>query len=168
LVDKLVCKSIQSQLEKTIVKYTFAKNIIMIVAIASDHAGFELKEKLKAHFSQISFHDFGTHSTDSMDYPDVAHPLATFVETEKCLGVLICGSGNGVNITANKHQGVRSALCWTAEIASLAKQHNDANVIAIPARFVSAELAIAMVDAFLNTPFEGGRHQTRVNKIFAS
>ena len=120
---------------------------------------------MKAHFSKISFQDFGTHSAESMDYPDVAHPLASFVEREKCLGILICGSGNGVNITANKHQGVRSALCWTVEIASLAKQHNDANVIAIPARFVSVELALAMVDTFLSTSFEGGRHQTRVDKI---
>ena len=137
----------------------------MIVAIASDHAGFELKEKMKSHFSKINFQDFGTHSAESMDYPDVAHPLASFVEREKCLGILICGSGNGVNITANKHQGIRSALCWTVEIASLAKQHNDANVIAIPARFVSVELALAMVDTFLSTSFEGGRHQTRVDKI---
>ena len=139
----------------------------MIVAIASDHAGFDLKEKLKSHFSTIEFKDFGTHSTDSMDYPDVAHPLATCVEKENVLGVLICGSGNGVNITANKHAGIRSALCWTTEIASLARQHNNANVIAIPARFVSAELAIEMVDAFLKTPFEGGRHQVRVDKISA-
>jgi ribose 5-phosphate isomerase B len=146
-------------------KYTFAKKNLMIVAIASDHAGFELKEKMKSHFSKINFQDFGTHSAESMDYPDVAHPLASFVEREKCLGILICGSGNGVNITANKHQGIRSALCWTVEIASLAKQHNDANVIAIPARFVSVELALAMVDTFLSTSFEGGRHQTRVDKI---
>jgi ribose 5-phosphate isomerase B len=140
---------------------------MMKVAIASDHAGFELKEKLKTHFSHIEFNDFGTHSTDSMDYPDVAHPLASFVESENVLGVLICGSGNGVNITANKHTGVRSALCWATEIATLARQHNNANVIALPARFISTELAIEMVNAFLNTPFEGGRHQLRVDKISA-
>jgi len=137
----------------------------MIVAIAADHAGFELKEIVKKHFTNIVFHDFGTNSMQSMDYPDVAHPLATFVETHNVMGILICGSGNGVNITANKHIGIRSALCWTPEIASLARQHNNANVIAIPARFVTENVAIEMIQTFLNTDFEGGRHQTRVAKI---
>ena len=137
----------------------------MNIAIAADHAGFELKELVKKYFSEHTFKDFGTNSTASMDYPDVAHPLATFVEENKCMGILICGSGNGVNITANKHAGIRSALCWTTEIAELARLHNDANVIAIPARFVNTELAIEIISTFLNTAFEGGRHQTRVSKI---
>ncbi|HNV52958.1 MAG TPA: RpiB/LacA/LacB family sugar-phosphate isomerase, partial [Tenuifilaceae bacterium] len=110
--------------------------------------------------------DFGTHSEESVDYPDFAHPLAFAVEKgEYDLGFIFCGSGNGVSITANKHQGVRSALCWTAEIASLARQHNDANVCAIPARFVSVSDAKHIVKAFLDSKFEGGRHQRRVEKI---
>ena len=137
----------------------------MNIAIAADHAGFELKELVKKHFNQHSFQDFGTNNTASMDYPDVAHPLASYVEENNCLGILICGSGNGVNITANKHVGIRSALCWNIEIAELARLHNNANVIAIPARFVSTQIAFDMIDKFLNTTFEGGRHQTRVEKI---
>ena len=137
----------------------------MNIAIAADHAGYDLKEKIKSHFIQFTFMDFGTHSSESMDYPDVAHPLSTYIEENNALGILICGSGNGVNITANKHQGVRSALCWNTEIASLARLHNNANVISIPARFVSEEVALEMVKVFFETEFEGGRHQNRVGKI---
>ena len=138
------------------------------LAIAADHAGYELKEKLKTHLSGMGWElkDFGTHTSESMDYPDVAHPLASAVEQgEFELGVLICGSANGVAMSANKHSGIRAAICWNNEIASLARQHNNANVICIPARFVSTEEAESMLDVFLNTPFEGGRHQRRVDKV---
>jgi ribose 5-phosphate isomerase B len=139
----------------------------MKIAIAADHAGFELKEILKKELeTKHELTDFGTHSLNSMDYPDIAHPLAGAVEKNEAeLGIIVCGSGNGVNMTVNKHSGIRAALCWTNEIASLARQHNNANVISIPARFVSIELAKQMVNTFLNTPFEGGRHANRVNKI---
>lgn len=137
------------------------------IAIAGDHAGFEYKEIIKKHLEgKFEVKDFGTYSTDSVDYPDFVHPAASAVENGECdLGILICGSGNGVQITANKHQNIRCALCWQVEIAELARQHNDANMISIPARFVSKDLAKQMVDAFLSTDFEGGRHQNRVNKI---
>ncbi|WP_407482477.1 ribose 5-phosphate isomerase B [Elizabethkingia meningoseptica] len=137
------------------------------IAIAGDHAGFEYKEIIKEHLEgKFEVKDFGTYSTDSVDYPDFVHPAASAVENGECdLGILICGSGNGVQITANKHQNIRCALCWLVEIAELARQHNDANMISIPARFVSEDLAKQMVDAFLSTDFEGGRHQNRVNKI---
>ena len=139
----------------------------MKLAIASDHAGFELKELLKKELeSKHQLTDFGTHSLESMDYPDIAHTLANAVEQNEVeLGIVICGSGNGVNITVNKHVGIRAALCWNTEIASLARQHNNANIISIPARFVSIELAKEMVETFLTTSFEGGRHGIRVNKI---
>jgi ribose 5-phosphate isomerase B len=139
----------------------------MKLAIAADHAGYELKEFLKEEFKlQYQFIDFGTHSTNSMDYPDVAHPLANAIENKQAdLGIIICGSGNGVNMTVNKHAGIRAALCWTNEIVSLARQHNNANVLSIPARFVSHELAKQMVETFLAIPFEGGRHANRVDKI---
>lgn len=138
------------------------------IAIGSDHAGFELKEKLKEYLSScgISFLDFGTHSTASMDYPDVAHLLAkAIVEKKTEKGIIICGSGNGVNITVNKYDEIRSALCWNTEIAELARLHNDANVIALPARYISETEAIEIVKKFISTDFEGGRHLTRVNKI---
>jgi ribose 5-phosphate isomerase B len=138
------------------------------IGCAADHAGFEYKEFLKAHLTALGYsvQDFGTHSLESVDYPDFVHPLAIQLEAGQIdLGIIICGSGNGVNITANKHQKVRSALCWIPEIATLAKQHNNANCIAIPARFVSQETAKNIVDAFLKASFEGGRHQTRVDKI---
>ncbi|MEL5901014.1 ribose 5-phosphate isomerase B [Elizabethkingia anophelis subsp. anophelis] len=137
------------------------------IAIAGDHAGFEYKEIIIKHLEgKYEVKDFGTYSTDSVDYPDFVHPAASAVENEEFeLGILICGSGNGVQITANKHQGIRCALCWEVEIAELARQHNDANMISIPARFVSEDLAKQMVDTFLTTDFEGGRHQNRVNKI---
>lgn len=140
----------------------------MQVPIAADHAGFELKEKLKSLLVQLGHQpiDHGTHSLESMDYPDAIHPLAKAINDGKWpLGIIICGSGNGVNMTANKYQQVRSALCWTPEIARLARQHNNANIMALPARFISVDDAEACVRDFLSTPFEGGRHATRVNKI---
>jgi ribose 5-phosphate isomerase B len=138
--------------------------------IGSDHAGIDLKHHLKEHLRARGFQvkDEGTHVKDSVDYPDFAHPVAAAVAAdEQVLGILICGSGNGVNITANKHAGVRSALAWLPELASLAREHNNANVLALPARFISAEQAVAIVDAFLDARFEGGRHQRRVEKIEA-
>lgn len=137
------------------------------LAIACDHAGFDYKEMIKKHLEgKYEIKDFGTFSKDSVDYPDFVHPAATSVENgENEFGILICGSGNGVQITANKHQGIRCALCWEVELAELARQHNNANMLAIPARFVSEDLALKMVDAFLSTGFEGGRHQSRVEKI---
>jgi ribose 5-phosphate isomerase B len=140
----------------------------MKIAIGSDHAGFELKEKLRTYLLKkgIELKDFGTYSADRADYPDFAHPVAEAVETKKSdFGIVICGSGNGVNMTANRHHGVRSALCWNAEIATLARQHNDANVMALPARFMDEKEAEKCIDAFISTPFEGGRHTDRVKKI---
>lgn len=140
----------------------------MKLAIASDHAGFETKEVLKDYLKNKGFDvfDYGPESSASMDYPDTAHPLALAVENNSHdLGIVLCGSGNGINMTANKHQGIRSALCWNPEIAALARQHNDANICSIPARYVSAETAVQIVDAFLNEKFEGGRHQRRIDKI---
>lgn len=142
-----------------------------IIPIGADHAGFKLKSKVIKHLEQKGYElkDFGCYSEDSIDYPDYGHPVADMVESnEGMLGILICGSGNGINMTANKHQGIRSALCWKKEIAELARQHNNANIIALPARFVSEEEAIEMIDVFLATEFEGGRHQNRVNKIACS
>ncbi|WP_199117654.1 ribose 5-phosphate isomerase B [Pedobacter sp. ASV28] len=136
------------------------------LAIGADHAGFEYKEILKEFLIHYEVKDFGTYSTDSVDYPDFAHPVASAVENKEFdFGILVCGSAQGVSITANKHQGIRAAVCWLTEIASLARQHNNANVICIPARFVTTELAKEMVTTFLETPFEGGRHENRVNKI---
>lgn len=138
------------------------------IAIGADHAGFEYKEQLKEYLRglHITPDDKGTHSLDSVDYPDFAHPVATMVQRgEAACGILVCGSGNGVCMTANKHAGIRAALCWNVELAQLARQHNNANVLCIPARFVSYEEAVAMVDAFINTDFEGGRHERRVAKM---
>lgn len=138
------------------------------IPIGSDHAGFELKEKLIVHLRQKGYEveDFGTFNTDSIDYPDYGHPVAEKVESANdILGIVICGSGNGINMTVNKHQGIRSALCWNKEITALARQHNNANILALPARFISIQEGIEMVDVFLNTAFEGGRHLTRINKI---
>lgn len=143
----------------------------IIIPIGADHAGFQLKQELITFLEQNGYavRDFGCHSEDSIDYPDFAHPVANHVlEHSDCLGILICGSGNGINMTANKHQGIRSALCWKKEIAELARAHNNANIIALPARFISSEEAKEMVLAFLETPFEGGRHQRRVDKIACS
>jgi ribose 5-phosphate isomerase B len=136
------------------------------IAIGADHAGFDYKELLKSHLSDFDVRDFGTYSADSVDYPDFAHPVAESVESgESTFGILVCGSANGVAITANKHQGVRAAICWQTEIAELARLHNNANIICVPARFVPEETAKEMVTTFLNTAFEGGRHQTRVAKM---
>jgi ribose 5-phosphate isomerase B len=138
------------------------------IPIGSDHAGFILKEAIIKHLQSKGFElkDYGCYSEESIDYPDYAHPVSEYITSnEGSLGILICGSGNGINMTANKHQGVRSALCWNPEIALLARQHNNANIIAIPARFITIEAALLMVDVFLATSFEGGRHQLRVNKI---
>jgi ribose 5-phosphate isomerase B len=140
----------------------------MKIAIGADHAGFTYKEQIKNFLiaKGFSVEDVGTHSPDSVDYPDFAHPVAQAVENKKAdWGILVCGSGNGVAITANKHQGIRAALCWNIELARLARQHNDANVLCLPARFVSVEEALQMVEAFANTSFEGGRHSNRVAKI---
>lgn len=138
------------------------------VAIGADHAGFEYKEEIKKMLTAAGWQvaDKGTFSLDSVDYPDFAHPVAAMVEENKAAaGVLVCGSGNGVCMTANKHKGVRAALCWTEELASLARQHNNANVLCIPARFVPFEVAGKMTTTFLSTAFEGGRHERRVEKI---
>ncbi|WP_199140516.1 ribose 5-phosphate isomerase B [Pedobacter sp. ASV12] len=143
-----------------------ATNPKLKIAIGADHAGFEYKEMLKTYLSDYEIKDFGTHSADSVDYPDFAHPVASAVESKEFdFGILVCGSANGVAITANKHQQIRAAICWEKEIAALARQHNNANIICIPARFVSTELAKEMATTFLNTPFEGGRHEKRVDKI---
>lgn len=138
------------------------------VAIGGDHAGFKYKEDVISFLEGkgLAFKDFGPYSADSVDYPDFAHPVASAVEKgEAAFGILICGSGNGVAITANKHQGIRAALCWGEELAKLAREHNNANIICIPARFVRESDVEKMVNVFLNTAFEGGRHATRVNKI---
>lgn len=140
----------------------------LTLAIGSDHAGYEFKEVLKNWLNNNGYtvKDFGTHSLDSVDYPDFAHPVASAVEKKEFdLGILLCGSANGVAITANKHQGIRAALCWTDEIAVLARQHNNANIVCIPARFTTEEQALKILSSFLNTSFEGGRHEKRVEKI---
>jgi ribose 5-phosphate isomerase B len=140
----------------------------MIIPIGADHAGFELKERVKLFLREKGFEvkDFGCHSTESIDYPDFGHPVAEMVENNPGMkGILICGSGNGINMTANKHQGIRSALCWKTEIAELARLHNDANIITLPARFITVEDAFDMIQVFFNTSFEGGRHQNRIDKI---
>lgn len=138
------------------------------LAIGNDHAGYELKAQIVKHLLSKGYDvkDFGAYSSDRADYPDFAHPLSSAIEAgEYDLGILICGSGNGISMTANKHQGIRSAVCWNKEIAELARLHNDANIIALPARFIDVNEAIASVDIFLATNFEGGRHKDRVNKI---
>lgn len=138
------------------------------VAFASDHAGFELKEVLKKYMAEKGYEpvDFGTFSEASCDYADFAHPAAKAVEDGECkFGICMCGSGNGIQMTLNKHQGIRAALCWLPDVASLAKQHNDANILVLPARFVTQEEAAKIVDAYLEAHFEGGRHQARIDKI---
>jgi ribose 5-phosphate isomerase B len=138
------------------------------IAIGADHAGFEYKTAVVGHLNQLGFQvaDFGTYSPNSVDYPDFAHPTAVSVEnSEAAAGILICSSANGVAMTANKHKGIRAALCWQKDVAELARKHNDANILCLPARFISIQLTLDLVDTFLNTPFEGGRHQARVNKI---
>lgn len=138
------------------------------IAIGGDHAGFEYKALLIKTIEELGYKakDFGAFSADSVDYPDFAHPVAQAVEEQECsLGILICGSANGVAMAANKHQGIRAAICWEPSLAQLAREHNDANIVCIPARFVSEKTAKETVKIFLETAFEGGRHQNRVNKI---
>ena len=138
------------------------------IPIGSDHAGYDLKESLKTYLSDKGYEmrDFGCHSSESVDYPDFAHPVASLVEGSLDIkGILICGSGNGISMTANKHQGIRAAISWKAEIAELARLHNDANILVLPARFITEQEAKSIVDTFFSTDFEGGRHQNRVNKI---
>ena len=139
-----------------------------IIGIANDHAGYELKLKMVVYLQQKGYtvKNFGADTPDSVDYPDFAHPLAHAVEQGECeTGVSICGSGNGINMTVNKHAGIRGALCWCPEISQLARAHNNANICSLPARFITEEAAYRIVDEFLNTPFDGGRHQQRVEKI---
>lgn len=138
------------------------------VALCCDHAGIEKKKAVIAYLESrgISYKDFGTYSTDSCDYPDFAHPCALAVESGECYpGIAICGSGNGINMTLNKHQNIRAALCWLPELAQLARAHNNANILVMPGRFVTNEEAVEMVKIFINTDFEGGRHQNRIDKI---
>lgn len=138
------------------------------IAFACDHAGFETKEYLKQLLRKEGYEikDFGTFSSESSDYPDYAHPMAKAVEDKEYnFGISLCGSGNGINMTVNKHRGIRSALCWNVEIAELARLHNDANICALPARFVTKEIAAKIVEIFLKTEFEGGRHRRRIEKI---
>lgn len=140
----------------------------MELPIACDHAGYELKEKVKTYLEEKGYtiKDFGTHSAESVDYPDFIHPLAKEVSEGKYnLSIIICGSGNGVSMVANKHANVRAALCWNEELALMARQHNNANVLSLPARYIPEELAMKIVDIYLSTDFEGGRHQRRVEKI---
>jgi ribose 5-phosphate isomerase B len=140
----------------------------MTISIGNDHAGVEYKFSILKHLESKGYivKNYGTNTLDSVDYPDFIHPVALDVENKKVdFGIIICGSGNGANMTANKHQGVRSALCWTKEIVALARQHNNANILSIPARFTALPQVIEMVDTFLKTAFEGGRHQARIDKI---
>lgn len=140
----------------------------MKIGIAGDHAAYQLKEKLVSYLKEKKHEveDFGTHSEKSCDYPDVAHPLAkSIINGKNDLGIAICGSGNGINITVNKYAEIRSALCWKSELAALARKHNNANILALPARFIDYDTAIKCVEEFLTNDFEGGRHQRRVDKI---
>jgi ribose 5-phosphate isomerase B len=138
------------------------------IAIGADHAGFEYKQAIKTWLQQkgLTIKDFGTYSTTSVDYPDFAHPVATFIESgEAAFGILLCGSANGVAITANKHIQVRAGLCWDNDVAKLIRMHNNANIICLPARFIALPLAQELIETFMTTAFEGGRHANRVNKI---
>ena len=147
---------------------TASLNLSLPVAIGSDHAGFEYKTKLIRWLQDQGFQflDKGVHQNSSVDYPDYAHPVADSVERKEAgFGILICGSANGVCMTANKHAGIRAALCWQTDVAELTRQHNNANIICIPARFVAFEYARQMVEIFMQTAFEGGRHQLRIDKI---
>ncbi len=138
------------------------------IAIGADHAGFELKDKLKIYLEElgVEIHDYGTHAVDSVDYPDYAHPVANALENGDFeFAILICGTGNGIAIAANKHQGIRAGIAWKKELAELTRQHNDSNILCLPARFIEEETAIQCVHTFLTTEFEGGRHARRVGKI---
>ena len=142
--------------------------IIMKIAFASDHAGYALKQVLEEYVKTKGYEveDFGTYSEESCDYPDFAHPAAAAIEAGECaFGIAMCGTGNGIQMTLNKHQGIRAALCWQPALATLAKEHNNANVLVLPARFITEELAKEVVDAYLDAKFEGGRHQRRIDKI---
>lgn len=139
-----------------------------IIGLASDHAGFELKEYVKQWLSEhnLSYKDYGTYNTDSCDYPDFGHALAEGIEKGECFpGIAVCGSGEGISMTLNKHQNIRAGLCWIPEIAHLCRQHNNANVLVMPGRFLDTKTASAIMEEFFNTEFEGGRHQNRINKI---
>ena len=139
-----------------------------MIGLCSDHAGYELKEYIKTLLDArgLSYKDFGTYSSDSCDYPDYAHPMAEAIERgEVYPGIAICGTGEGISMTLNKHQGVRAALCWRSDIAQLARAHNDANVVVVPGRFISLEDTRKIIEVFLDTPFEGGRHARRIQKI---
>ncbi len=141
---------------------------IKTIGICSDHAGFPLKQHVKQWLEAkgLAYKDFGTYTEESCDYPDYAHPMAEAIEQGECYpGIAICGSGQGISITLNKHQGIRCALCWEPELAALSRKHNDANVLAMPGRFISNEQADAIMEAFFSTDFEGGRHLRRVQKI---
>jgi len=138
------------------------------IAIACDHAGFELKGAVIEHLQARGFQvrDFGSYTAESVDYPDFAHPMADAVDKgEYSRGITLCGSGNGINMVANKHQHVRAALCWTPEIAEMARRHNDANICSLPSRYISVDTALQIIDTFLSTGFDGGRHQRRIEKI---
>ncbi len=142
-------------------------SVKMKIYIGSDHAGVGLKKLVKEHFAdRFEFEDVGTFTEESVDYPDFAHAVAKHVlESDGSLGILICGTGNGMAITANKHAGIRAALCWSPEISALAKQHNNANIVVLPARFISPDAAISTLESFFKSDFEGGRHQRRIDKI---
>lgn len=143
-------------------------NSSKVIPIGCDHAGFELKQSIIKYLQSKGYEviDKGCYSEESIDYADYAHPVALYVEENPGVkGILLCGSGNGINMTANKHQGIRSALCWETEIAKLAREHNDANILTLPARFITEQKALEMIDVFFNTEFEGGRHQRRIEKI---
>jgi len=143
-------------------------NLSNSIAIGCDHAGFEYKEAIRKWLNDkgLQVKDFGTYSPESADYPDFAHPVSSFVESgDAAFGILLCGSANGVAITANKHQNTRAALCWENEVAQLVRQHNNANIICLPARFITLPLAFEMIETFMNTAFEGGRHERRVRKM---
>ncbi len=143
-------------------------NLSNPIVIGCDHAGFEYKEAIREWLNDkgLQVKDFGTYSSDSADYPDFAHPVSSFIESDDAaFGILLCGSANGVAITANKHQNIRAALCWENEVAQLVRQHNNANIICLPARFITLSLAFEMIETFMNTAFEGGRHERRVRKM---
>lgn len=138
------------------------------IAMCADHAGYELKSIIQGYLESqgIGYEDFGTYSAESCDYPDFAHPTAEAVESGVCYpGIAMCGTGNGIAMTLNKHKGIRAALCWNTDLARLAREHNDANVLVLPARFIDPADALAVIDVFLSTPFEGGRHCRRIEKI---
>ena len=140
----------------------------MTISIGNDHTGTDYKKAIIKHLEEKGYtvNNYGTNNDDSVDYPDFVHPVAKDVEDKAVdFGIIICGSGNGANMTANKHQGVRSALCWSKEIVALARQHNNANILSLPSRFIALPQAIEMVDTFLDTAFEGGRHENRIKKI---